>query len=328
MTSLRTFARLAFAGIFAVVPLAGFTQDYPSKPIRMIVPFSAGGPTDVLARSLAKSLGDVLGQPIIVDNRPGAGGSIGIDMVAKAAPDGYTVGMAHTGTTAINPHLYARHPYDPRTDLTPITPAVSYTNVLVVNPKVPVNTLAEFIAWTKRSDVTANYASGGNGATNHLSGELLKALTGAKLDHIPYRGSAPALVDVMGGSVSAMFDIPITSLPQIRSGNVKPLAVTSAKRSSYLPDVPTMREAGVPGFDEAGSDLWFGLVAPPKLPQPIVERLYQATLKAMQTPELREAIRGMAYEAWTLPPDEFKVFIRNDYYKWAKVIKLSGAKID
>src|SRR5690606_19093130 len=158
-------------------------------------------------------------------------------------------------------HLYPRHPYDPRTDLTPITPIVSYTNVLVVNSKVPVSSVAEFVAWSKRSDVKASYASGGNGATNHLSGELLKSLTGAKLDHIPYKGSAPALVDVMAGTVPSMFDIPITALPQIKAGFIKPLAVTSAKRSSYLPDVPTMREAGVPGFDEAGSDLWFGLVA-------------------------------------------------------------------
>jgi len=328
MTPFRTLLSFTLTGLMLISPFASFAQDYPSKPIRMIVPFSAGGPTDVLARSLARSMSDVLGQPIIVDNRPGAGGSIGIDAVAKAASDGYTIGMAHTGTTAINPHLYPRHPYDPRTDLTPITPIVSYTNVLVVNPKVPANTLAEFIEWTKRSGVSANYASGGNGATNHLSGELLKALTGAKLEHIPYKGSAPALVDVMGGNVSAMFDIPITSLPQIRAGHVRPLAVTGAKRSSFLPDVPTMRESGVLGFDEAGSDLWFGLVAPAKLPQPVVDKLYQATLKAMQTPERQKAIHGMAYEAWTLPPNEFKAFMNTDYVKWAKVVKLSGAKVD
>lgn len=328
MNPFRTLLGCGLAGCLLIAPWAATAQDYPSKPIRMIVPFSAGGPTDGLARSLAKSMGEVLGQSIIVDNRPGAGGSIGIDAVAKAAPDGYVIGMAHTGTTAINPHLYPRHPYDPRSDLTPITPIVSYTNVLVVNPRVPVNSVAEFVAWSKRSDVKANYASGGNGATNHLSGELLKSLTGARLDHIPYKGSAPALVDVMAGTVSAMFDIPITSLPQIRAGYVKPLAVTSAKRSSYLPDVPTMRESGVPGFDEAGSDLWFGLVAPAKLPPALVDRLYQAALKAMQMPELQQAIRGMAYEPWTLTPAEFKTFMNVEYDKWAKVVKLSGAKVD
>jgi tripartite-type tricarboxylate transporter receptor subunit TctC len=325
MIKLRAFALL---GLFLVAPIAAMAQGYPAKPIRMIVPFAAGGPTDVLARSLAKSLGEALGQPVIVDNRTGAGGSIGIDMVAKASADGYTIGMAHTGSTAINPHLYAKHPYDPRTELTAITPVVSYTNVLVVNPKVPARTLADFVAWTKRSDVTADYASGGNGATNHLSGELLKALTGAKLAHIPYKGNAPAMVDVISGNVAAMFDIPTTALPQIRSGRVVPLAVTSAKRSTFLPDVPTMREAGVPGFDEAGSDLWFGLVGPAKLPPAVVERLYQATLQAMRTPELQKAIHEMAYEPWTLSPAQFQVFIRTDYDKWGKVVKLAGAKID
>ena len=325
---MEILTKIIFTSLLVVTHHIGHTQDYPSKPIRMIVPFAAGGPTDVLARSLAKSMGDALGQSIIVDNRTGAGGSIGIDIVAKAAPDGYTIGMAHTGTTAINPNLYPRNPYDPRTDLTPITPVVSYTNVLVINPKIPANNLSEFVAWTKLNNVSADYASGGNGSTNHLSGELLKALTGAKLSHIPYRGSAPALNDVIAGIVSSMFDIPITSLPHIRAGNIKPLAVTSSKRSSYLPDVPTMREAGVSGFEEAGSDLWFGLVGPAKLPKHIVDRIYQSTVKALQTPELQLAIRSMAYETWTLPPNEFKNFIRSDYDKWAKVIKISGAKVD
>ncbi len=314
--------------LLALAPALAPAQDFPTKPIRMIVPFAAGGPTDVLARALAKSMGDALGQPVIVDNRTGAGGSIGIDLVVRSPADGYTIGMAHTGSTAINPHLYTHHPYDPRSDLTPITPVVSYTNVLLVNPKVPAKTLAEFVAWTKTDDAHATFASGGNGATNHLSGELLKALTGARMSHIPYKGNAPALVDVMSGNVSAMFDIPIEALPQIKAGAVRPLVVTSAKRSVYLPEVPTMREAGVPGFDEAGSDLWFGLVGPAGLPPPVVDRLYQATLQALRTPELQQAIRNMAYDVWTLPPAEFKTFIATDYDKWAKVVKLAGAKID
>lgn len=309
------------------VPIGALSQDFPSKPIRMIVPFAAGGPADVLARSLAKGLGDSIGQPVIVDNRTGAGGSIGIDMVVKSPADGYTIGMAHTGSTAINPHIYTKHPYDPRKDLTPITPVVSYTNVLVVNPKLPVRSLREFIVWTK-ANKGATIASGGNGATNHLSAELLKFLTGADLTHVPYKGNAPALVDVMSGNVSAMFDIPITSLPQIKAGRLIPLAVTSEQRSSYLPDVPTMAEAGIPGFKEVGSDLWFGLVAPANLPQPILDRLHEATLTAMQTIELKQAIRGMAYEPWTLSPAEFKSFIRTDYDKWAKVVKLAGAKVE
>ncbi len=325
---MQPFKHLVLATILGVLPFAAAAQAWPSKPIKLVMPFAAGGPSDVLARAVAKSLGDALGQPVLVENRTDAGGSIGIDFVAKAAPDGYTLGFAHTGSTAINPHMYSKHPYDPLTDLTPITPVVSYTNVLVVNPAVPARTVAEFVAWAKANPGRANYASGGNGATNHLSGELLKSLTGLQLAHIPYKGNAPAMVDVMGGSVSAMFDIPTTALPQIKAGKVRALAITSSKRSTAMPDVPTMKEAGVPGFEEAGSDLWFGIVGPANLPQPIVDRLYQETLKAVRSPELQEAIRAMAYETWTLPPAEFKTFLRNDHAKWGKVVKLSGAKVD
>lgn len=325
---MQPFKHLVLATLLGVLPFATAAQAWPTKPIKLVMPFAAGGPSDVLARAVAKSLGDALGQPVLVENRTGAGGSIGIDFVAKSLPDGYTLGFAHTGSTAINPHMYSKHPYDPLTDLTPITPVVSYTNVLVVNPAVPARTVAEFIAWAKANPSRANYASGGNGATNHLSGELLKSLTGLPLAHIPYKGNAPAMVDVMSGSVSAMFDIPTTALPQIKAGKVRALAITSSKRSTSMPDVPTMREAGVPGFEEAGSDLWFGIVGPANLPQPIVDRLYQETLKAVRSPELQEAIRAMAYETWTLPPAEFKTFLHNDYAKWGKVVKLSGAKVD
>ena len=301
---------------------------YPSKPIRLIMPFAAGGPSDVLARALAKGLSDELGQPVTVENRLGAGGSIGIDLVAKAPADGYTLGFAHTGSMEINPHLYAKHPFNALTDLTPISPVVSYTNVLVVNPTVPAKTLKEFISWARENPSAANYASGGNGATNHLSGELLKALADINLRHIPYKGNAPAMVDVMSGNVAAMFDIPTTALPQIKAGKVRPLAITSAKRSTYMPDVPTMREAGLPGFEEAGSDLWFGVVGPTHLPAPIVDRLYQAIVRATSKPDLQETIKAMAYEKWLMPPAEFKQWLSQDYPKWAKVVNLSGAKID
>lgn len=325
---MRILKKVAFTFALAVLPIAASAQAWPAKPIRLIMPFAAGGPSDVLARALAKSLTTGMGQPVLVENKTGAGGSIGIDAVAKSPPDGYTLGFAHTGSTAINPHLYAKHPYDPLTDLTPITPIVSYTNVLVVNPAIPARTVSEFVEWARANPKQASFASGGNGATNHLSGELLKALTGVQLTHIPYKGNAPAMLDVMSGSVASMFDIPTTALPQIRAGKVRPLAITGSKRSSFMPDVPTMKEAGVPGFEEAGSDLWFGLVGPGGLPQPIVDRLYGETLKALRTPELQEAIKGMAYEVWTLPPSEFKNFLRTDHAKWGKVVKLSGAKVD
>jgi tripartite-type tricarboxylate transporter receptor subunit TctC len=299
---------------------------WPQKPVKLVVPFSAGGPSDVLARAFAKQLGDALGQPVVVDNRTGAGGAIGIDVVAKSPPDGYTLGFAHTGTTAINPHVMVKHPYDPLADIVPITPIVSYANVLVVNAAVPARTVAEFVQWAKANPSSANFASGGNGATNHLSGELLKVLTGAPLTHVPYKGNGPAMTDVLAGNVSAMFDIPVTVLPQLKTGRIRPLAILSSRRSSVLPDVPTMREAGYPGFEEAGSDLWFGLVGPANLPAPLVERIYSETIKVLATPAIRETMKTMGYEPWNMPPAEFRTFIRNDYAKWGKVVQASGLK--
>jgi tripartite-type tricarboxylate transporter receptor subunit TctC len=299
---------------------------WPQKPVKLVVPFSAGGPSDVLARAFAKQLGDALGQPVVVDNRTGAGGAIGIDVVAKSPPDGYTLGFAHTGTTAINPHVMVKHPYDPLADIVPITPIVSYANVLVVNAAVPARTVAEFVQWAKANPSSANFASGGNGATNHLSGELLKVLTGAPLTHVPYKGNGPAMTDVLAGNVSAMFDIPVTVLPQLKTGRIRPLAILSSRRSSVLPDVPTMREAGYPGFEEAGSDLWFGLVGPANLPAPLVERIYSETIKVLATPTIRETMKTMGYEPWNMPPAEFRTFIRNDYAKWGKVVQASGLK--
>jgi tripartite-type tricarboxylate transporter receptor subunit TctC len=299
---------------------------WPQKPVKLVVPFSAGGPSDVLARAFAKQLGDALGQPVVVDNRTGAGGAIGIDVVAKSPPDGYTLGFAHTGTTAINPHVMVKHPYDPLADIVPITPIVSYANVLVVNAAVPARTVAEFVQWAKANPSSANFASGGNGATNHLSGELLKVLTGAPLTHVPYKGNGPAMTDVLAGNVSAMFDIPVTVLPQLKTGRIRPLAILSSRRSSVLPDVPTMREAGYHGFEEAGSDLWFGLVGPANLPAPLVERIYSETIKVLATPAIRETMKTMGYEPWNMPPAEFRTFIRNDYAKWGKVVQASGLK--
>ncbi|MSP97563.1 MAG: tripartite tricarboxylate transporter substrate binding protein [Betaproteobacteria bacterium] len=302
--------------------------QYPSKPLRWLIPFSAGGPTDVLARAIAPKLGEALGQTVVVENRVGAGGSLAMDSVAKAAPDGYTIGMGHTGTQAINPHIYAKLPYDPLKDFAPITPVVSYVNVLVVNPNVPARTVGELVAYAKANPDKVSFASGGTGATNHLSGELLKSLTGAPLLHVPYKGSAPALVDVLAGNATCMFDILVTSLPQIRAGRVRALAVTSSKRSGYAPDIPTMAEAGVQGYGEAGSDLWFGVFAPAGTPKPIVDRLNAELVKALHTPEVSERIRAQAYDTWTLAPEEFATFLRADHAKWGKVVKLSGAKAD
>ena len=322
--------RLQIAWTAALLFAAGHlcAQTYPSKPIRWLIPFSAGGPTDVLARAIAPKLGEALGVAVIVENKVGAGGSLAMDAVAKAPPDGYTIGMGHTGTQAINPHLYAKLPYDPLKDFAPVTPVVSYVNVLVVNPNVPARAVAELVAYAKANPDKVSFASGGNGATNHLSGELLKALTGAPMLHVPYKGSAPALTDVIAGNATCMFDILVTSLPQIRAGRVRALAVTSARRSPYAPDVPTMGESGVPGYEDAGSDLWFGVFAPAGTPRPIVDRLNAELIKALKTPEVSERIRMQAYDVWTLSPEEFSAFLRTDHAKWGKVVKLAGARAD
>ena len=329
--AVHRLARIITVAQFALLSLAAGSaaaQAYPNKPIKWLIPFSAGGPTDVLARAIAPKLGESLGQAVVVENRVGAGGSLAMDAVAKAAPDGYTIGMGHTGTQAINPHMYAKLPYDPLKDFAPITPVVSYVNVLVVNPNVPVRTVGELVAYAKANPNKVSFASGGTGATNHLSGELLKSLTGAPMLHVPYKGSAPALVDVIAGNATCMFDILVTSLPQIRGGKVRALAVTSSKRSSYAPDIPTMVEAGVEGYGEAGSDLWFGVFAPAGTPRAIVERLNAELVKALRTPEVGERIRAQAYDPWTLTPDEFAAFLRTDHAKWGKVVRLSGAKAD
>ncbi len=314
------------AAAMAMPGLALAQAAWPQKPVRLIVPFAAGGPSDVLARAFARNFSVAIGQPVIVENRVGAGGAIGIDAAAKAAPDGYTLGFAHTGTTAINPHVMAKHPYDPLTDLTPVTPIVSYANVLVVNANIPAKTVAEFVAWAKANPREASFASGGTGASNHLAGELLKLLTGAPLTHIPYKGSGPAMTDVVSGTVPAMFDIPVTLLPHLKSGRIRALAILSPQRSSVLPDVPTLREAGFPGFEQAGSDLWFGLVAPAKLPDALLQKIHQEAAQVVRKPEMMESIRAMGYEPWVMTPTEFRTFIRNDLDKFGKVIQSAGLK--
>ncbi|MGD9945462.1 MAG: Bug family tripartite tricarboxylate transporter substrate binding protein [Burkholderiaceae bacterium] len=335
MNETRRTVSLGALGLIgaAAMPAAALAQsaapsDYPSRPIRWLIPFAAGGPTDVLARAVAPKLSEALGTPVIVDNRPGAGGGIAMEALARSTPDGYTIGMGHTGTQAINPHIYARLSYDPLKDFAPITPLVSYVNVLVVNPQVPARTVAELIDYAKANPGKVAFASGGIGATNHLSGELLKFITGAPMVHVPYKGSAPALVDVIGGNVTAMFDILVTSLPQIRNGKVRPLAVTSDKRSEYAPDIPTMRESGVPGYSEAGSDLWFGVFAPANTPRPIVERLNAGLVKAMDSAEVKERMLAQAYSRWTLRPDAFTDFLRTDHEKWGKVVRSAGIKAE
>jgi tripartite-type tricarboxylate transporter receptor subunit TctC len=302
-------------------------QAFPSKPLRWIVPFPPGGSTDGFSRPLAGKLSELLGQPVVVENVAGAGASIGTDRIAKSAPDGYTIGLATTGTHAINPHIYgAKLPHDTVKDFTHIALAVSYVNVLVVNPGVPVQSVAELIAYAKSNPVT--FGSAGNGSSNHLSGELLKVLTKAPLQHVPYKGSGPAMTDVIAGNITCMFDVLITSIPQMRAGRVRALAVTSARRSPYIPEVPTMDESGVPGYNEAGSDLWFGIVGPAGIPKPIVQKLNEKLIEALRAPDMRERIRVQAFDLWTSTPEEFTRVVRADRAKWGKIVAAAGAKID
>jgi tripartite-type tricarboxylate transporter receptor subunit TctC len=318
---------LAACSTLSLLPLGAIAQSFPAKPIRWIVPFPPGGPTDGFSRAAAQKLSEVIGQPVIVENVPGAGASIGMDRVAKAAPDGYTIGLATTGTHAINPHLYgARLPHDTSRDFTPLTLAVRYVNVLIVNPKLPINSVPDLVAYAKTNPVT--FGSAGNGSSNHLSGEVLKMVTGAPMQHMPYRGSAPALADVIAGNITFMFDILITAMPSVQAGRVKALAVTSERRSPYAPQVPTMAEAGLKGFSEAGSDRWFGIVGPPGIPKPVVQKLNEALIVAMRSPEMRQRISAAGFELWTSTSDEFAGVIRQDRERWGPIVKASGAKVD
>ena len=321
---------LAGAYVISVVAAAPvLAQDWPNKPIKWIVPFPPGGPTDTLSRAVAQKLSESIGQPVVIENRGGAGGGVGMDALAKSTPDGYTIGLSTIGTHAINPALYGgKLPYDAANDFTALTIAVKYINVLVINTNHPAKNVRELIAYAKANPEKVTFGSAGNGSSNHLSGELLRSLSGAPMQHIPYKGSAAALTDVIAGNLTFMYDVANTALPQIRAGRVRALAVTSATRSPYMPEVPTMEEAGVAGYSSAGSDLWMGIMAPKGIPKPIAARLNAELIKVLRSPDLREKIRGQYFELWTSTPAEFEGVIKSDLKKWGKIVKDSGARVD
>ena len=324
----RLFASAVTAALLMMSAAAG-AQQWPVKPLKWIVPFPPGGPTDTLSRAVAIKLGEALGQPVVIENRGGAGGGVGMDALAKSTPDGYTIGLSTTGTHAINPALYgAKIPYDAIKDFTPLTLAVSYVNILVINPNHPAKNVRDLVAFAKAHPGKVSFGSAGNGASNHLSGEVLKTLTGAPMQHIPYKGSAPALTDVMAGNITFMYDVLNTGLTQVKAGRVTALAVTSAKRSPFAPDVPTMEEAGVPGYSSAGSDLWFGIMGPAGIPKPIVAKLNAELIRVMRSPEVRERVRGQYFDPYTSTPEEFAAVIKTDLEKWGKIVRASGARID
>ena len=312
------------APLFAAAP--AFAQaDYPSKPIRLVVPFPPGGTTDILARAVAQKLTVDWHQQVIVDNRPGAGGNIGADLVAKSPPDGYTLLMGTIGTQSINPSLYARMPYDAQKDFAPVILVAGVPNVLEVNPSLPVHTVQELIAYAKANPGKLNFASSGNGTSIHLSGELFKSMAGVQMTHVPYKGSAPALADLVGGQVQLMFDNLPSSLGLIKGGKLRAIAVTSAARAPALPDIPTIAESGLPAYEATA---WFGVLAPAKTPPAIVDKLNAAIGAWLASPEARDKLASQGAAAAGGTAADFARYIASETTKWANVVKVSGAHID
>jgi tripartite-type tricarboxylate transporter receptor subunit TctC len=321
----RLIAPLAGALAIAVLPALALAQAYPSKPVTVVVPWPPGGPSDIAARPMAKGLSEGLKQSFIIDNRGGAGGNIGSAMVAKAAPDGYTLLITSSAPIVINPSLYKQMPFDPPKDLAPITNLLRVPLILAVNPSVPAKNLSELIAYVNSQKGKIQYASSGNGTPQHLTGELFKSMAKLDMIHVPYKGSAPAITDLVGGHVPIMFDSAIAILPQIKAGKVRPIAITSAKRSAILPDVPTFTEAGMKGFE---SYAWYGFFAPAKTPRDIIDKLNAEALKVMKGPEWQKILADTGSEYVGETPAQFGEFMKAEATKWAKVVKESGATID
>lgn len=310
--------------VVALAPCAS-GQTYPTKPIKLVVPFPPGGPLDVIGRAIAQKLTESWGQPVVVDNRPGAGGNIGADFVAKSPPDGYTVVMGALSTHAVNPSLYAKMPYDALKDFAPITMVAITPNVLVVNPSLPVNSVKELIAYAKANPGKLAFGSGSNGSAGHLAGELFKVDAGVDMIHVPYKGGAPAMQGLLAGDTQLMFDNLANSMPQVKAGKLKALAVTTAQRSRLVPDLPTMVEAGMADFDIS---TWFGLLAPAGTPPAIIAKWNDEVTKILNAPDMRERLAAQGAEAAPMSPAAFTQFIEREIPKYARIVKLSGAKVD
>jgi tripartite-type tricarboxylate transporter receptor subunit TctC len=318
--------RAALAALFLLAATPAAAQPaYPAKAIRYVVPFPAGGPLDIVARAVGQDLNKAWHQPVIIDNRPGAGGNIGADVVAKSPPDGYTILMGAVSTHAINPTLYSKLPYDPIKDFAPITLITSVPNVLVVHPSVPVKNVNDLIALAKSRPSQLNFASGSTGSAGHLAGELFNSLAGVQMTHIPYKGAAPAVIDLIAGHVSLMFDNLASALPNMKAARVRAIAVTTLKRSPLVPDLPTIDASGLRGFDVS---TWFGIFAPAGTPPDIITRLNAEVVRILHTSEMRDRLATLGAEPVGNKPDEFLAFIKAEIPKYAKVIKASGAKAD
>jgi len=318
--------RLALFLVLAATSGLAAAQAWPTRPVRIVAPYAAGGPIDISARLIAAKLQESLGQPVVVENRPGAGGNLGVDYVAKSAPDGHTVVVGAIATHAINPTLMGSVPYDPIKDFRHVALMVQVPNVLIVNLELPAKNVGELVALAKARPGRLDFASGSTGSTGHLAGELFKGMTGTFMVHIPYKGAAPAVIDLMAGRVQLMFDNLASALPNVRSGKVRALAVTTKARSGFLPELPTLDESGLKGFDMT---TWWGIMAPGKTPQPVVERLNTEVLKAMAAPDVRDRLRAMGSEQPTIrTPEQFTAFVAAEQKTYAELVKRSGAKPD
>ncbi|MDB5811423.1 MAG: tripartite tricarboxylate transporter receptor family protein [Betaproteobacteria bacterium] len=310
-------AALAFAS-------AVHAQEYPSKPIRLLVPYSPGGPVDIVARLTAQKLTDELKQQVIVDNRAGGGGNIAVEIVARSLPDGYTLMMGANGTNAINPNLYPKLPVDPAKDLAPIGMVASSPMILVTHPSVPANSIRELVALAKARPGAINFASSGNGSTAHLSSELFKSMAGVNIVHVPYKGAGPALTDLVGGQVQIMFTGISSTLPYVKSSRLKALGVSSEKRVPILPDVPAVNEE-IAGYEVT---TWYGVFAPVQIPKPYITRLNQTLAAIFATPDARQRLSALGADPMTMSPEQFAAAIRRETAKWAKLIKESGVRPD
>ena len=315
---------VASACTIAATPLA-LAQSYPTKSIRLICPFPPGGAVDIASRAIANELSKTIGQQVVVENKPGAGGNIGGAEAARAAPDGYTIFMTTSGISAINPALYSKMPFDPNKDLAPVSALVSLNNVLVVHPSVAAKSVTEIIALAKAQPGKMTYASSGSGTSIHMSGEMFKHLAKVDILHIPYKGSSPALTDMLGGQVMMMFDNIPSALPHIKSGKLRALATTGAKRDATLPDLPTIAEAGVPGYE---SGVWFGLLVPAGTPRDIVAKLNAEAVKGTKSPEFVKRMTDLGYNIIGSTPEQMTEMLKTEVNTWGPIVKASGAKAD
>jgi tripartite-type tricarboxylate transporter receptor subunit TctC len=325
--SIRAAAGAALAVALALtLPIAAATaQSFPAKPVKLVVPFPPGGSLDNVGRLLAQKIGDSWGQPVVVENRPGAGGNVGMDLVAKSPADGYTVGMGALSTHAVNPSLYAKMPYDAVKDFAPISLVAITPNVLTVNASLPVDSLKDLIAYAKANPGKVNFGSGSNGSAGHLAGELFKLETRTDVQHIPFKGGAPATQALVAGDTQFMFDNLANAMAQLKAGRIKALAVTTAERSKLAPDLPTMAESGMPGFDIS---TWFGILAPAGTPPEVIAKWNSELVKALNAPDVREKMLAQGADPSPTTPAGFAAFIAKERDKYARIVKASGAKVD